>query len=98
MLRSQVLASLQRNVNVRANVPPPPDANHNNVSKAEQANILFMELLSHNKFMLFRSLWWWSIGERSNFLIRRLSLQCIAQATVMNDFAQFLWKLEPMPK
>lgn len=56
------------------------------------------DILAHNKFMLLKSLWWWSIGERSNFLIRRMALKCIAKTTVSSTFAQFLWKLDPMPR
>jgi hypothetical protein len=59
---------------------------------------MLTDILVYNKFMLLKSLWWWSIGERSNFLIRRLALKCIAQTTVISSFAQFLWKLDPMPR
>ena len=100
MLRSRVLASFYNQTQSQAQLQGQQQqgGSGNKPTKSDLANNLFIEILSHNKFMLLKSLWWWSIGERSNFLIRRLSLQCIAQATVMSDFALFLWKLEPMPK
>eukprot|EP01039_Chlorochromonas_danica_P008154 gene8154-8996_t len=56
------------------------------------------DLLSGNKFALLKSLWWWAIGEKSNFLIRRYALNCIAPASVISSIGLFLWKLDPVPR
>lgn len=87
------LSHIAKKVELKGKGPPMPAA------EEESAAITALkDLLAGNKFAILKSLWWWSIGERSNFLIRRYALGCIAPATVFSGIASFLWKLDPIPR